>query len=77
MSDIWRRIQEVRPGISRRELARMTGLSHATVITLGSVATVQGGRGRGKAGPHIETIRVLAQALQVDPGWLAFGGGGR
>jgi transcriptional regulator with XRE-family HTH domain len=58
----------IRAAAGRRslaEVARIARLPRATVHRL-----TQDGQ---KRGPSLDTIRQLAEALGVDPGWLAYG----
>ena len=49
--------------VTQVELAERTGVAHSTVVRIE----------RGQTGPRIETVRAFAEALRVDPKWLAFG----
>ena len=49
--------------VTQMELAGRTGVAHSTVVRIE----------RGQARPRIETVGKLAEALGVDPKWLAFG----
>lgn len=50
------------------ELARLANVSHTTVQNIEA--------GRTTAGASVETIEKLADALSVDPAWLAYGATG-
>lgn len=55
------------PGLSARGLARLAGLrspTHVHAIEAGDVVD-----------PGVRTVGALAEALGVNPGWLAFGVG--
>jgi transcriptional regulator with XRE-family HTH domain len=64
---IGRRLRRARAerGITQVELAARTGVAHSTIVRIE----------RGQARPKIETLGRFAEALGVDPKWLAFGDG--
>lgn len=68
--DLRDRIEAARAarGVSIHRLAAASGLSRSGLRKV---------RSPGKAGPTIDTIRRLANALGVSPGWLAFGDAAR
>lgn len=55
------------PRVGQRALAKQAGVS------IGMISTLEGAAS-GKPSPSIEMVRKLATALDVAPGWLAFGG---
>lgn len=58
----------------RLELRRGRSVSQAEIgKTLGVTGAAVGTWEGGKKEPDLATIRRLAAALEVDPGWLAFG----
>ena len=67
MGDVGRRVREARKArqVTQLELAARTGVAHSTVVRIE----------RGQARPQIATVAKIAEALGVDPKWLAFGGG--
>ncbi len=64
IGDRLRRARKARK-VTQVELAARTGVAHSTVVRIE----------RGQAKPRIETVGRFAEALGVDPKWLAFGGG--
>lgn len=54
-----------RAGMSANALAKAAGLTHTTVQDIEM----------GRRNPGVETMERLAQALGVDPCWLAYGTG--
>jgi transcriptional regulator with XRE-family HTH domain len=67
MGDVGRRVREARKArkVTQLELAARSGVVHSTVVRIE----------RGQATPRIETVGRFAEALGVDPRWLAFGDG--
>ena len=65
MSAIGDRLRQARKArrVSQLELAGRTGVAHSTVVRIE----------RGQSNPTIETVEKVAEALGVDPKWLAFG----
>lgn len=65
MGTIGERLRRARKNrkVTQVELAQRTGVAHSTVVRIE----------RGQAKPRIETVWALAEALGVDPKWLAFG----
>jgi transcriptional regulator with XRE-family HTH domain len=65
METIGSRLRGVRKSqrVTQMELASRTGVAHSTVVRIE----------RGQAKPKLETVWQLADALDVDPKWLAFG----
>jgi transcriptional regulator with XRE-family HTH domain len=49
--------------VTQMELAMRTRIAHSTLVRIE----------RGQAKPRLETLWKLAEALEVDPKWLAFG----
>ena len=60
------RYMRLRRSLSQAELERLSGVSAVTIARIESGARKE---------PHPRTIRKLAAALDVDPGWLLFGEG--
>ena len=67
MGTIGERLRRARKArkVTQLELAARTGVAHSTVVRIE----------RGQAAPRIETLGRFAEALGVDPKWLAFGDG--
>ena len=67
MGGIGERLRRARKArqVTQLELAARTGVAHSTVVRIE----------RGQARPRIETVEKFAEALGVDPRWLAFGDG--
>ena len=67
VGEVGRRIREARKAsrVTQVELAARTGVAHSTLVRIE----------RGQARPRIETVAKFAEALGVDPRWLAFGDG--
>ena len=67
MSTIGERLRRARKDrkVTQLELAARTGVAHSTVVRIE----------RGQTRPRIETVGKIAEALGVDPRWLAFGDG--
>ena len=65
MSTIGERLRRARKArkVTQVELASRTGVAHSTVVRIE----------RGQAKPRIGTVGRFAEALGVDPRWLAFG----
>ena len=65
MSSIGERLRRARKArtVTQVELAERTGVAHSTVVRIE----------RGQTKPRIETVWAFAEALGVDPKWLAFG----
>ncbi len=65
MSTIGERLRRARKArtVTQVELAERTGVAHSTVVRIE----------RGQTKPRIETVWAFAEALGVDPKWLAFG----
>jgi transcriptional regulator with XRE-family HTH domain len=65
METIGERLRGVRKAqkVTQIELASRTGIAHSTLVRIE----------RGQAKPKLETVRKLAETLEVDPGWLTFG----
>ena len=65
MGGIGARLRQARKArkVTQLELAARTGVAHSTVVRIE----------RGQAKPTIETVAKFAEALGVDPKWLAFG----
>lgn len=51
--------------LTQADLARKAGVSQITVTRLESP--------NSEANPRVDTVRRLAEALDVDPSWLLFG----
>jgi len=60
------RYTRLRRSLSQAELGQRSGVSPITIARIESGARKE---------PHPRTIRKLAAALDVDPGWLLFGEG--
>lgn len=67
MSTIGARLQEARKGrfITQEELSAKSGIQ---VVTISRIEN-----DRQTSQPRLTTIRRLAEALSVDPGWIMFG----
>ena len=65
MDTIGQRLRRARKerAVTQVELAERTGVAHSTVVRIE----------RGQARPRIETVGRFAEALGMDPKWLAFG----
>ena len=65
MDTIGERLRRARKDrkVTQVELAGRTGVAHSTVVRIE----------RGQTRPRIETIYAFAEALGVDPKWIAFG----
>ena len=59
------RLAREHAGLSQRALALKARCTNSTIIEVEA----------GKRMPQIDTIEVLARALGVSPGWLAYGDG--
>lgn len=70
------RIRRIAPDLTVRELARRAHLPRTTVagVLQADRSTSRWAQDRGKRGPTLDTVVALAQALNVSPAFLAFGG---
>lgn len=66
-SGLGRRFRQAREkkGLTLRALAAVSGCQYSTIVAIESSGRM----------PQITTVEVLARALGVSPGWLAFGEG--
>jgi transcriptional regulator with XRE-family HTH domain len=58
------RVAKKKAGLTWDQLATRTGLGRRTLLDLTRPS---------KWGPHVDTVKVIADALDVRAGWLAWG----